>query len=236
MDLWRTNSYLGCFLSQSLISLAAIATNCAYTSHLRNLYLLIHLKLLRLASAIAIASMVQGYNNSSTVFIPAITSLSCSLLLLIIDSRSLLWTANTKDVLLGLVAASDSPKLSWRGFTRNPPLPNIITPIPAAIKKFLTTLLFRRIRYVSPWRGSTLYALLILWFSPAETPRYALVRNAFAVASVVVLIWQAATTLLRAQSKFETRVISRECPPLGNMTDIQIILVCLVFICHWRID
>ncbi|CAE6438594.1 unnamed protein product [Rhizoctonia solani] len=185
VDPIRSNTYLGCFLAQTVINFVngVLLAICFVFADIYGLYNP------RFPAYLAFGVSIP-LNSVCSLCLLALNLQSANLLQPMVPLRQI-WRFNTKDVFMGKVTPlKRTCALSVLGYTRatQPKIPQIF-PI---LGRSMAHLLFRRIK-------------------PVETRMYAFARNMFAVACIVVIIYRAVTALLQAQNQIETRMKSDDC-------------------------
>ncbi|CAE6497819.1 unnamed protein product, partial [Rhizoctonia solani] len=148
------------------------------------------------------------YKVYDIVSIPEYLAGFCSLCLLVIAvwpviafraqlSEKYVWSSNTKDAFEGAFSPLNRPRtLSAFGHSRRNPLSHPIVRLAVgfgrSIMKFMSQLLFRRVR-------------------PVESRVYAFSRNFFAIIAMGILLFRTTTALLQAQNEVGTRMTSASC-------------------------
>ncbi|ELU36296.1 hypothetical protein AG1IA_09674 [Rhizoctonia solani AG-1 IA] len=183
VDLKRTNTYLGCAITQA-------AMNALFTVF-TSVDIVWSRPSVPSAIVLGVCMPLAGFAS--------LCLLAFNLWPLWIFRRHMpigkLWKVNAKDTLQGTISPLTSLyPLSVFGRPRDVPIiePCVVTLPVHALRFILTPLFFRRI-------------------SPAETPIYALSRNLFAVIAIAVVVFRAVTALQKAQNQIGTRIKSATC-------------------------
>ncbi|CAE7186860.1 unnamed protein product [Rhizoctonia solani] len=217
IDHKRTYTYLGCMAVQTTV-------NCCFT-----FLIILYLALFRgyQAQAWLFNSFMEGRNRAYsnpvdiTFGVFAAFAGTCSIFILAINFSAILTfrstvptiplgKANTKDALSGLAPPLSRPyNLSLLGNPRPIAIP-IYFPQQVVfagkiVKRVTIHLLFHRVRNV-------------------ETRIYALIRNSFALVSIIMIIFRTISALQQARNEVQTRVTSAACDFASSSHHISVLL------------